>query len=688
MENDSLRPEFRLSFRMPETSSPSDVGERVAELRETLRHHAYLYYVRNEPSISDEEYDRLFRELQSLEEAHPELIVPDSPTQRIGIEPSDAFRSVEHAAPMLSLDSAADVASLERFDERLRKAVDPVSYVVEPKLDGASVELVYEGGLLVRAATRGDGRRGEDITDNVRTIASVPLSLRGEDVRVPGMVAFRAEVIMRVGAFEELNASLLADGGSPFANPRNAAAGSLRQLDPRITASRPLDIYVYDILAMSEPTPPTQTETLETLRAWGLPVNDWCRPARTVADIVEFHAEIEARRDDLDYEIDGIVIKLDDMAQRDELGETSHHPRWAFAFKFPPRKEITRLLSIVPSVGRTGVVTPIAFMRPVELGGVTVSRANLHNREEVARKDIREGDRVRVQRAGDVIPQVLERIDEPGRERKAPWVMPDACPSCGTALEEKGPYTYCPNLFECPAQRAGRIQHYASRHALDIEGLGDETSRLLVNAGLVRQVPDLYELGVDDLLPLEGFAQKSAANLVAAIQATRETELARFIYGLGIPEVGVTVARELAMHFRSFEEFRDAGEETLQEVDGIGPIMAGEIVAFLARPQVAALLDRLLAIVTPAPPERAGDTLAGMRIVLTGALATMSRTEAKTLLESLGAKVTSSVSKQTSLVVAGENPGSKLEKAQTLGVEVIDEDGLRGLLAEAGMEVS
>ncbi|MDH3733025.1 MAG: NAD-dependent DNA ligase LigA [Gemmatimonadota bacterium] len=670
---------------MPEPLTPSEAGARVAELRDTLGRHAYLYYVRNRPSISDEEYDRLFRELQALEEAHPDLVVPESPTQRIGSEPSDAFQSVEHAAPMLSLDSAADVAALERFDDRMRKAVDPVRYVVEPKLDGASVELVYEDGLLIRGVTRGDGRRGEDITENVRTILSVPLSLRQEDAPVPSRVALRAEVIMRVGAFEALNASLLAGGGSPFANPRNAAAGSLRQLDPRTTASRPLDIFVYDILAIAGAAPRSQTETLETLRCWGLPVNEWCRPAETVADIVAFHGEIEDQRDDLDYEIDGIVIKLDDMAQRDELGETSHHPRWAFAYKFPPRKEITRLLSIVPSVGRTGVVTPIAFMRPVELGGVTVSRANLHNREEVARKDIREGDRVRVQRAGDVIPQVLERIDEPGRERTEPWVMPAVCPSCGTPLEEKGPYTRCPNLFDCGAQRAGRIQHYASRHALDIEGLGDETSRLLVDEGLVVHVPDLYDLNVEDLLPLDGFARKSAENLIAAIQSTRTTELARFIYGLGIPEVGVTVARELAMHFRSFEDFRAADHETLQTVDGIGPIMAEQIVAFLSRPRVSELIDGLRESVDPRPPERAGDALAGHRVVLTGGLTSMSRNDAKKLLESLGAKVTSSVSKQTSFVVSGENPGSKLEKAETLGVEILDEEALLALLEENGV---
>ena len=661
--------------------SPAGPERRARELRRALRHHSYLYYVRNRPEISDERFDELFRELKALEASHPELVTPDSPTQRVGAEPLDAFETIEHTASMLSLDSSADVEPLERFDERMRKALgDDIGYVVEPKLDGASIELVYESGRLSRAVTRGDGVRGEGVTENVRTIQSVPLRLRAADREVPPLLALRAEVIMRVGDFEALNARLLESDRAPFANPRNAAAGSLRQLDPRITAARPLDIYVYDILAIDGRPPSTQRATLEALREWGLPVNERCRPAADVGEILAFQAEIEEGRDDLEYEIDGIVIKLDDIAARDEVGETSHHPRWAFAFKFPPRKEVTRLLHIFPSVGRTGVVTPIAFMRPVELGGVTVSRANLHNREEVARKDIREGDRVRVQRAGDVIPQVLERIEEPGRERAEPWVMPAECPSCATALEPRGPYTFCPNLFACPAQLAGRIQHLGSRHALDIEGLGEETANLLVRQEVIGRVPELFGLEATKLMELEGFAEKSATNLVQAIDAARTTELARFIYGLGIPEVGVTVARELASHFLSFEAFRAADEETLQGVDGIGPRMAEQITVFLARPEVSAVVDELRSCVEPVPPPRAGDTLAGLRIVLTGGLESMSRSEAGKKLEALGAKVTSSVSKQTSYVVAGENPGRKLERAQTLGVEILDEAGLLELL--------
>jgi len=668
---------------------PAPPVARIRELRETLRRHSYLYHVRDRPEMSDEAYDRLFHELKDLEDAYPDLVTPDSPTQRVGGEPLDAFQSVGHTAPMLSLDSAADAPALERFDERLRKVLgEEVSYVVEPKLDGASVELVYEAGLLTRAATRGDGRRGENITENVRTIKSVPLSLRVEDRAAPGLLALRAEVIMHLPAFEALNARLLERDAVPFSNPRNAAAGSLRQLDPKTTAGRPLDVYVYDILAIEGRPPPTQVETLEALRDWGFPVNNLCRPAKDVEEILRFHSEMEEGRDDLDFEIDGIVIKLDDIAGRDEVGETSHHPRWAFALKFPPRKEITRLLSIFPSVGRTGVVTPIAFMRPVELGGVTVSRANLHNREEVARKDIREGDRVRVQRAGDVIPQVVERIAEPGRKRAEPWVMPVACPSCGTELIERGPFTFCPNLFDCQAQLAGRIQHLASRHALDIEGLGDETASQLVREGVIDHLPQLFELDTARLIELEGFAETSANNLVAAIEAARETELARFIYGLGIPEVGVAVARELAGHFRSFEDFRGADVETLQTIDGIGPKMSEQITSFLGRSRVAVVVDELRAFINPVPPDRAGDALVGLRFVLTGGLESMSRGAAKKRLESQGAKVTSTVSKNTNYVVAGENPGSKLEKAQTLGVEVVDEAGLLALLNDHGTEGS
>ena len=665
-----------------------EARRRIEELRETIRRNDWLYYVKDAPEISDAEYDRLFHELQDLERAFPDLRTPDSPTQRVGGQPSEKFPTVEHAARMLSLDSDASEEAARRFDERLRKAVgaDRVSYVVEPKFDGLSVELVYEDGDLARASTRGDGARGEGITANVRTIRSVPLRLRDETRPVPSTLSIRGEVLMRMEGFDALNERLLEEGKEPFANPRNASAGSLRQLDPSITASRPLEAYAYDILASSVADVRTQRETLDALRDWGFRVSELSGHVETIDEAQALHEEFLAKRDDLPFEIDGIVLKLDDLAARDEVGATSRHPRWAFAWKFPPRAEVTRILSIVPSVGRTGVVTPVALMRPVEIGGVTVSRASLHNREEVARKDVREGDLVRVQRAGDVIPQVVERIEEEDRERGAEFRMPETCPSCGTELEERGPFTVCPNSFGCPAQLVGRIQHFGSRQALDIEGLGEETAKLLVERGLVGVVPDLFDLRPEQLTPLEGFAETSASNLVNAIDAARTTELSRFLHGLGIPEVGVAVARDLAAHFGSMEALREAGEETLQEVPGVGPVMAGRIVEFFAEPHNAENLDRLMAemreLRAPARPAADG-ALDGKTFVFTGGLAAMSRDEGKRRVEALGARATGSVSKKTDYVVAGEDPGSKLEKAKELGVTVLDEAAFLELLEDA-----
>jgi DNA ligase (NAD+) len=726
-----FRPMGRGQAGAPDRLSATAAAARADELRREIRHHDYLYYVRDAPEISDEQYDRLYRELVALEERFPKLRSADSPTQRVAGQPLASFPTVEHAAPMLSLDSDQDPAALRRFDERLRKALAdrrpgaPVAYVLEPKLDGASVELIYENGALTRASTRGDGRRGEGVTQNIRTIPAVPLRLRaagsgglaagsgagrpaagGSGVGTwPAFVAVRGEVIMRAGAFDKLNESLLAQGKEPFANPRNAAAGALRQLDPQITAARPLDLYAYDVLSWGDQPPQvaSQWEVLATLADWGLRVNDLVRRADSIDEVLAYHAELEARRDDLGYEIDGVVIKLDELAARDALGWTSRHPRWAFAFKFPPRKEVTRILSILPSVGRTGVVTPVALMLPVEIGGVTVSRATLHNREEVARKDVREGDRVRVQRAGDVIPQVVERLEEPERERGPEWRMPAVCPSCGTPLVERGPFTVCPNAFQCPAQLAGRIVHFASRGALDVEGLGDESAKLFVAEGLVRQLPDLFDLRQEQLVPLEGFAEKSSQKLVEALARAARVELARFLYGLGVPEVGSSVARDLARHFGSFAALRAAGETELQQVHGVGPRMSQQIVAFFGDPRNAAILDALLERVQlqEAPPQPAlseaagaaaggagasedGKPLAGLKFVFTGTLERLPRREAQALVESLGARVTGSVSRSTDYVVVGEDAGSKADNARRLGVKVLDEAAFLALLRERG----
>lgn len=671
-------------------------AERIAKLRSEIRHHDYLYYVKDAPEISDERYDKLYRELVSLEEEHPDLVTDDSPTQRVAGQPLTSFPTIEHAAPMLSLDSDQSEATLRRFDERVRKGLGddfPVEYVLEPKLDGASLELVYQNGALLHASTRGDGRRGEGITANVRTMKSVPLQLRDGERPVPPFLSIRGEVIMRSEQFDKLNEKLMAEGKEPFANPRNAAAGALRQLDPQLTASRPLELYAYDILASEELDLATQWDVLQALRDWGLRVNGLVRRAKNVDEILEYHKGLETQRDDLEYEIDGIVIKLNDLEAREVLGWTTRHPRWAFAFKFPPRKEVTRILSILPSVGRTGVVTPVAIMLPVEIGGVTVSRATLHNREEVARKDVREGDRVRVQRAGDVIPQVIERIEEPDRERSPEWRMPDVCPSCGTPLTERGPFTVCPNSFECPAQLAGRIVHFASRNALDIEGLGDETAKLFVSEGLVRQLPDLFDLQADQLVKLEGFADKSATNLVEALRkAASRVELPRFLYGLGIPEVGTAVARDLARHFGSFERLRSADDAALQEVQGVGPRMAEQITAFFAQADNAEVLDALAAKLSlqeeqSKPAAGAVQPFAGLKFVFTGGLSRFSRKQAQEYVESLGARATGSVSKSTDYVIVGEDAGSKAEDAQKLGVKTLDENGFVELLRENGVNL-
>ena len=694
-----ILPARRAKFHTDHPNSKPDMNrqeaeKRVRELHAAIRHHDYLYYVKDQPEVADSEYDRLFAELKQLESRFPELAVPDSPTRRVGGLPLDRFAKVEHAAPMLSLDSDGAEAALRRFDERVKKALPDshTAYVVEPKLDGASVELVYENGSLTRASTRGDGLVGEDVTGNVRTIAAVPLRLGAQRVP-PAHAAFRGEVIMRIDAFERLNEKLLADGKKVFANPRNAAAGALRQLDPRVTAARPLDIYVYDVLALDAGIPETQWEVLQHLRGWGLPVNELPRRVDSVESILEYHRDLQERRNDLDYEIDGVVVKLDDLAARDELGVTAHHPRWAFAFKFPPRREVTRILKIVPSVGRTGIVTPGAIMRPVELGGVTVSRANLHNREEVARKDIREGDLVRVHRAGDVIPQVVERVEEPVRERAPPFRMPEECPSCGTALIHRGPYTVCPNGFGCTAQLAGRLEHFASREALDIDGLGEEAAKLFVNESIVRRLPDLFDLKAADLIPLEGFAAKKATNLIAAIERSSDVELHRFIYALGIPEVGASVSKVLARRFGSVARLRNSTREELESVDGVGPRIAERLVMFFDDPRNASVIDALLndplkkRITIKEPESATSSSLNGRKFVFTGGLSGFTRDEAKKHVESLGALVVSSVSKATDYVVVGEDPGSKYDKAGQLGIETLDESEFVALLRANGAEV-
>lgn len=672
---------------------PDDVtalGEKEASevadaLAAWLRAQDHLYYVVGTPAVSDAAYDRVYRALVALEGAHPSLVSSDSPTQRVAEAPRDSLPTLPHAAPMLSLDSTQDEGEVRRFDERVRKLADGgVEYLLEPKLDGLSLELVYEEGVLVRAVTRGNGREGEGVTENVRTMRSVPLRLRDDIRPIPSFLSVRGEAIMPLSAFETLNQRLLEQGNEPFANPRNAAAGALRQLDARITAERPLETWAYDILRVEGVDFHTDLERVEALREWGLKVPERIVRVESLDGVLEYHRQYGGDRDGLDYEIDGIVIKVDDLESREDMGMTSRHPRWALAYKFEPRKEVTRIERIAVQVGRTGVLTPVALLLPVEVGGVTVSRATLHNREELERKDIREGDLVRVQRAGDVIPQVVERIEEPGRERSEPFAMPEACPGCGSPVELTGPFTRCTNSFGCPAQLKAALVHFGGREALDIEGLGKETAALFVERELVRELQDLFDLTSEQLRELPGFAEKSAANLEQAIRKRRRTELRRFVFGLGIPEVGVAVARDLAVHFGSFEAILGATREALETVHGIGPRMSEAIREFLDDPRrrdsILALRGRMEELQVPVGRVSTGGVLLGKSLVFTGTLPTLSRGEAREKAEKGGARVVGSVSRATDLVVAGEEAGSKLEKAQALGIPVLDEAGFLALL--------
>jgi DNA ligase (NAD+) len=667
--------------------APESARRRARELRQRIRHHDYLYYVLDRPGVSDAAYDRLTAELKRLEERHPDLVTADSPTQRVAGTPRSEFPNVRHAAPMLSLEATSDGAVVARFLDRLAQASGgPVRLVLEPKLDGASVELVYRSGTLVRAATRGNGRRGEAITENVRTIPSVPLALLARKRPAPALLAVRGEVIMSIRAFGRLNRRLVENGEEPFANPRNAAAGSLRQLDPRVTATRPLALVVYDALTVTGARFTSDGEQLAAFREWGLPV-----PAGTVvtgdpAAVAAYHRRMAARRDALDYEIDGVVIKADDFSLRRRLGATAHHPRWALAYKFEPRLETTRVEDIVVQVGRTGLLTPVALLRPVDVGGVTVARATLHNREEVRRRDIRQGDRVRVHRAGDVIPEVTERIVERGRRLGPPFRMPRRCPSCGTPVVESGPYSVCPNRFGCRAQLLGRIAHFASPDALDIRGLGEETIALLVERGMVRRLADLFRLAPRDLARLPRFAERSAAKLAAAIQARKKVDLARFLFALGIPGVGLAVARDLAEHFGRLDSVAAADVAALRRVPGIGEKMAEEIRRFFAdsrnRGAIRELLRRGVRVTGTGRLSRG--PLAGQRFVFTGGLTRLSRPEAKRLVESLGGRVGDAVGATVDYVVVGNEPGEKLAQARRRRVPLLSERAFLTLLRTAG----
>jgi DNA ligase (NAD+) len=658
------------------------IRRRIERLRAEVARHDRLYYGLDRPEISDAEYDRLFAELKQLETDCPQFLTRDSPTQRVAGRPAGSFPAVRHLGPMLSLDSVTDPDDVRRFDARVAGTAAPArrGYVVEPKFDGVSIEVVYRRGRLLRASTRGDGERGEDITGNVRTIRGVPLALHGD---VPRLVAVRGEVVMLVDEFRRLNASLARAGEPPFANPRNAAAGSLRQLDPRVTAGRPLRVFFYDLLRVDGNAPVRDgRNVLRVLAAWGLPASPQARFCRTLDEAMAYHARMQERRDSLEYEIDGVVLKLNDLEARARLRATGRHPRWAIAFKFPPREEQTAIEEIQVQVGRTGVLTPVAVLAPVGIGGVTVTRATLHNRVEIRRKDLRVGDTVRVVRAGDVIPDIVDRVPLPHARRRPPFRMPSRCPACRAAIVQDGPFDRCPNGLACPAQLARAIAHFGSRDALDIDGLGAETVEALVATGRVRSVADLFALRAPDLARLERFADVSAANLVRSIDRARTTTLARFLYGLGIPGVGIQTARALAAHFGTLDAIRHAKDSAFRPVAGVGPAVTREIVAFFLHAGSRRVIDLCLerGVTLAAPPRITRGPLAGKLVVLTGALAGMTRADAEQRAQARGATVARGVSRRTDLVISGDAPGSKLARARALGVRVIDERQFMELL--------
>ncbi|MEO9748350.1 MULTISPECIES: NAD-dependent DNA ligase LigA [Marinobacter] len=675
------------------TKASPDVISRAGELRDTITEHNYQYYVLDDPRVPDAEYDRLFRELQDLEAQYPDIVTPDTPTRRVGASVETTFEEVVHRIPMLSLDNAFSDEELRDFDRRVKdrlKASDDIEYVCEPKLDGLAVSLHYESGVLTRAATRGDGYTGEDITANIRTIPSVPLRLRGDNV--PELVEVRGEVYMPREGFEALNRRLADKGEKAFVNPRNAAAGSLRQKKPTVTARRPLELCAYSVALEDESRlPATHWEGLQQVSAWGFRINPEMRRATGAEDCLQAYNELMDKRASLPYEIDGIVFKVNSLALQQQLGFVSRAPRWAIAQKFPAQEELTVIEDVEFQVGRTGAITPVARLKPVFVGGVTVSNATLHNMDEIQRLGVRIGDTVFVRRAGDVIPQVVKVVAERRPDNAREVQLPDACPVCQSDIVqiEGEVVARCSGGLFCPAQRKEAIRHYASRKALDIEGLGDKWIDILVDRELVTTVADLYLLKKADLTGLERMGEKSAGNLIDAIDRSRHPVLWKFLYALGIREVGEATAKALASHFGTLEAIGEADEDALQSVPDVGPIVAGHIRSFFDQTHnqetIQALKDAGVqwqseAITASEKP------LKGETWVLTGSLSDMTRNDAKAKLESLGAKVAGSVSGKTSCVVAGEAAGSKLTKAENLGVPVMDESAFVEFLATHGVE--
>jgi DNA ligase (NAD+) len=665
-------------------------ARRAAELRTLISGHDYRYYVLDEPQVPDAEYDRLMRELRELESAHPELISADSPTQRVGTAGSAGFGQITHGVPMLSLDNAFDDAEVEAFDLRVRERLGSgeqlIDYCAEPKLDGLAISLLYRDGQLLRAATRGDGTTGEDVTANIRSIRSIPLRLQGT---VPAEVEVRGEVFMPTKAFERLNIAAAAAGEKLFVNPRNAAAGSLRQLDPAVTAKRQLDAFFYGLGSWrGGEEPQRQTELLSTLRSWGLRTSPEVRAVRGAAGCLAYFRDLGARRAQLPYQIDGVVYKVDRRADQERLGQVARAPRWAIAHKFPADEALTTVRAVEFQVGRTGALTPVARLEPVSVGGATVSNATLHNMDEIERKDVRAGDTVIVRRAGDVIPELVRILPERRPPGTVPVLLPASCPVCGYPVIriEGEAVARCTGSFHCPAQVRESLLHFASRGALDIDGLGDKLVDQLLTKKLVSSPADLYGLNATSLAELDRMGEKSAARLMAAIERSKDTELSRLLYGLGIPEVGEATALALAKHFGGLEALLHASLEQILEVPDVGPVVGANIAGYFALESNRAEIERLRAAGVhwsehePAARD-APLPLEGVTIVLTGTLEHYSREEAAEQLRALGAKISGSVSARTRYVIAGADAGSKLTKAQALGIEVLDEAGLKRLLA-------
>ena len=656
-----------------------EAKKRIEELREIIRYHEYKYYVENNPEITDYEFDMLMKELEELEKQFPELITPDSPTQRVGGQVAEGFPEVEHKVAMLSLDNTYSEDELREFDERVRRLLpgEKVEYVAELKIDGLGVALLYENGVLVRGATRGDGLHGEDVTQNLKTIRSIPLKLMGEGSRIP-VLEVRGEVYIPKSKLDEVNEERIRNGEPPFKNTRNAAAGSVRLLDPSITARRPLDIFIYALSYIEGKEFETHLEALQTLRKWGFKINPHTELFDSIEGVIDYCRKWTEKREELDYDIDGVVVKVNSLDQQRRLGSTMKSPRWAVAYKFPASQAITKIVDIKVQVGRTGVLTPVAVLEPVHLAGATITHATLHNEEEIKRKDIRIGDTVVIERAGDVIPKVVAVVTEKRTGQERPFRMPDRCPVCGSPVVrvEGEVAVRCGNI-SCPAQLKRRIQHFASRNAMDIEGLGKALVDQLVDKGLVKDVADLYYLRKEDLVNLERMGEKSAQNLLDAIERSKDRELSRLIFGLGIHFVGERAAEILAERFRSMDALMKATFDELIEIPDIGEKTAQSVVQFFSQEENLRVIEKLRKAGVRMEEERVEEKelpLAGKTFVFTGALSSMTREEASEIVKKLGGRVTSSVSRKTDYVVVGESPGSKYQKALQLGVTILSEE--------------